>query len=85
MLVMSYNSRITSQLKGYRNLKSIQRLNLEELQYLQQRGLAPTKEKTQGFWSKCVESFRTNLPRMKEMAEQLFYEPADSQVYEHVE
>lgn len=79
---MSHNAKATTQVGRYYTLKSLQPLNLDELQYLHHGGLTPEKDEAQGFFHKCIESFKTNLPKMRQFAEELFYEPATtSDVY----
>ncbi len=81
---MSHKSKITAQLGRYYTLKSLQPLNLAELQYLHHGGLTPPTKHRQGFFHKCIESFKNHLPRMKQMAEDLFYEPVEEQeAYEY--
>ncbi|MGD9680187.1 MAG: hypothetical protein AB7W16_03285 [Candidatus Obscuribacterales bacterium] len=74
---MSHKARITDQFGRYYNLKSLQPLNLAELQYLHNDSLTPTAKS--GFIGKCVESFKTNFPRIKQWAEDLFFEPVAPQ------
>jgi hypothetical protein len=70
-----HNAKATAQLGRYYTLKSLQPLNLDELQYLHHGGLTPPKKECQGFFHKCIESFKTNFPKVKQFAEELFYEP----------
>lgn len=81
-----HNAKATAQLGRYYTLKSLQPLNLDELQYLHHGGLAPAKDECQGFFQKCIESFKSNFPKMKQFAEELFYEPAhQADVYGNAE
>ncbi|MBX9666135.1 MAG: hypothetical protein K2X93_00895 [Candidatus Obscuribacterales bacterium] len=82
---MSY-TKITSSNSGrYYTLKSLQPLNLDELQYLHHGGLTPQKKKCNGFFNKCIESFRVNFPKVKQFLDELLYEPIQSDVYSHAE
>jgi len=85
---MSHKSKITAKLGRYYTLKSLQPLNLAELQYLHHGSLTPPQQKASGFFHKCIESFRTHLPRVRQMAEDLLYEPIeqhDTCEYENVD
>lgn len=81
---MSHRAKVTDQFGRYTNLKSLQPLNLAELQYLHTGNLAPEHE-TSGFLCKCVESFRVNFPRIKQWAEDLFFEPVETNLYKSVD
>lgn len=71
--------RITAQLGRYYTLKSLQPLNLDELQYLHHGALTPPMQERKGFFKKCVDSFKVHFPRVKQFAEELFYEPVTPQ------
>lgn len=72
----------------YNNLKSLQTINLDELQYLQHTGLKPLV-KQKGFFEKCVDSFKGNFPQVAALVEEFFYEPiptsAAPEYYGHAE
>lgn len=83
---MSHNAKVTSQLGRYYTLKSLQPLNLDELQYLHHGGLTPPKKETQGFFHKCIESFKSNFPQVRAFYEELFYEqPQATDTYGHAD
>ena len=73
---MSHKSRVTSQFGRYYTLKSIQPLNVAELRTMQKTCVNPPNQKD--FFCKCVDSFRVNFPKIRQWAEDLFYEPAES-------
>lgn len=73
---MSHKSRVTSKFGRYYSLKSIQPLNVAELKSLQNPSVNPPSH--QGFFCKCVESFKVNFPKIRQWAEDLFYEPVET-------
>ncbi len=84
---MTSNAKITTQMGRYSALKSLQPLNLDELQYLHHGGLTPPKRECQGFFAKCFESFKSNIPYVKQLCEEMFFERSNSQsdVYGHAD
>lgn len=74
---MSHKSQITSKVGRYYSLKSIQVLNVHELRSLEKSSVTPPNH--QGFFCKCVESFKVNFPKIRQWAENLFYEPVEPQ------
>lgn len=78
------NQRMSARLGRYYSQKSLQPLNLSELQYLHHGSLTPPAQESTGFFHKCIESFKSHLPRVRQMAEDLFYEPVvEQEVYEY--
>jgi|AGTN01.3.fsa_nt_gi hypothetical protein len=66
----------------YNNLKSLQTINLDELQYLQHTGLKPLV-KQKGFFEKCVDSFKGHFPQVTAIVEEFFYEPIPTNAAEY--
>lgn len=77
---MSHRSKVTSQFGRYYSLKSLQALNVAEMRSMQQSCVNPPNASgshNQGFFCKCVESFKLNFPKIRQWAEDLFYEPVE--------